>query len=154
MGRVGGTINLHTKNLQHPDSTLRQLKVSKEVAHSLNTFSNQTERVYVQLAAVGDSLSEGLEGWSKWAEQAGINKTVPAVFSESLRELTANMQKSNELTQTYIDSIRGSKGVSSVLDMAVDRHIGVMERILQKNIKMRNACLVASQRFGPTPIIA
>jgi hypothetical protein len=107
------------------------------------------ERVYVQLGTVGGSLSEGLEGWSKWVEQSGVNKTVPVTFSQALRELTVNMQTSNDITQSYIDSIKSSKWVSSILDNAINRHVGVVERILQKNVQMKASCLIAVNRIDP-----
>jgi len=146
--KVKASIERRTQDLQYVRSTKRQLRVSELVAQSLDGFSRKMKRVSNRLSKLGTSVSEGLEGWSDWAQRSGTNKNVEQAFTEALKELVVNLKAANEMLESYIESVNGIRGISGALNAAVDRHIAVAYGILETNTRMEQACALTIQRLS------
>lgn len=141
MQRVGPALGKQKNKLQRAKTTEQQIGVAKATARRLDGFSRQFERVCDTYQATGDSLAEGLSGWFAWVSKSRVNKTELAPFADSLRILVDTMQGTNSQTQAYIDSMNAGKGVTSMLDAGIDRHVQSVETILNINQTIRASCM-------------
>ncbi len=120
MSDVGPMFNKHTTRMLLASSSSAsasdQLKVSTSAALSLNRYSARVERIRAKYVDVGDILSSGLRGWSKWIEATRPAKVTFANFPEVLRGFKDGMNESNDTLRVYIGTLEGGKGVSRLLD--------------------------------------
>lgn len=140
MNDVGTAIDQHTNDLQRASSTAQHLKVSEAASRSLDKYSARVDRARIKYVQIGDSLSLGLNGWSKWIEEAHPSKAGFADFPESLRGFIPAIDQSNNQLRTYIATTGNIRGISSALNAAVDRHVISWEEILNTNLRIHAAC--------------
>lgn len=140
MREVGSMMEEQTGRLQSTSSTAQQLKVGRSVSSNLDKFSARMRRVQVRYVKVGESLSDGLNGWFKWIEQVKPSKSQLSTFPEAMAEFNSVLNGSNDQTRNYIATMESAKGVSRVMDAAIDRHIQPIRIILETNVKLQAAC--------------
>jgi len=68
------------------------------------------------------------------------NKAAFGTFPDVLKHLTGTIGVANNSLTGYVASTRSIKGVSSVLNAAVDRHVASWAVILQANKRTFEAC--------------
>lgn len=140
MKEVGSAMDRHTVALQRAKSTARQLKISEAAAHSLDRSSASMNRVGVKYAQNGSLLSSGLNGWSTWIKKTHPGKSGFMDFPQALRDFIPIISKSNSSLQTYITVMQNGKGASSVLNAAIDRHIGSLSAVYNTTTRIHAAC--------------
>lgn len=140
MAEVGPSLDRHTTALQRAGSTNQQLKVSRAASSSLDRYSARVTRVGAKYVEVGESLSEGLSGWSKWIEETHPSKAVLTGFPDAMKQFSGILSGSNDQLRDYIATMLNVKGASRVLDAAIERHVHALEVILLTNVKIHSVC--------------
>lgn len=147
MNEVARSVDEHTGALQRASSTSQQLRVSKAASSSLDRYSARADSVRVKYVEVGELLSEGLSGWSKWIEESRPSKSSFADFPEAMRQFSAGLNGSNDKLRDYITTMEHVKGASRLLDAAIDRHIRPWQIILDMNLNIYAACTESLRIF-------
>jgi hypothetical protein len=140
MTEVGPALNRHTEVLLAASSTAEQVRVIRAAAASLDRYSRQVDRVRGQFVENGKLLSDGISGWFHWMSETRPPKDNLGIFPELLRRFTDTINTTNNELSHYIATTRATRGVSSVLDAAIDRHVDSWEAIAFTNRKIFEAC--------------
>jgi hypothetical protein len=140
MQKIEPSIDIHTGALQRASTASQQLRVSKDASLSFDKWSIRVERIQVKYAKMGELLSDGLSGWSRWIEASHPSKASVGSFPESMREFIGVLNKSNDSLMTYITILESGKGMSRILDSAIDRHVSPLRAIFEINWRIHNTC--------------
>jgi hypothetical protein len=143
MARVAPNLEKQTSKLQLAKTTEQQIRVAEDTARRLDGFSRQFNRVCVTYRSSGNSLTEGLDGWSAWVSKSNTNKTGLGPFADGLRIFVNTLHTTNAQTQAYIDSMNSGRGASRALDAGIARHVQSLEMVLEINRAIHTSCLAA-----------
>ena len=88
----------------------------------------------------GQSLSEGLVGWSKWINSQKPARSQFATFPDVLRQLVQTLTTTNGQLNAFVDTLISAKGASGHLDVSLDRHIACWLFVQNVNSGIKTAC--------------
>ena len=143
--RVGTTtdqLTLETRKALHYP-TKKQLEVTRRGAMRLDALTLRMEKCCNRLENIGSELQEGLIGWYGWIKQNDPSLGAFGESNPSLFQLCRTMLGASQTTESFIETLENTKGISHDMNESLDRHIAVNRRILSALSNINDACLGA-----------
>jgi hypothetical protein len=140
---VGRSVDMYTNKLfkSGPASRTRvQVKLVGQLARILYRSSAKLDTECAKQEKVGDSLTEGITGWTTWVSKQDSRSAVALALQKPMETFVQTLEANSAVMQRYLTLIEASRGVSQEMNRAIDAHANSIRRIKHANDKITTCC--------------